>query len=100
MKDARIKTEFLNGNREFFEEINELDEIRNFYGCFADPNKEKEERIALGKERIMAVYDYAFKNDTNALNKVESLGLSQRIVRSWLFWYENEYRDASFSFLL
>ena len=70
MKDARIKTEFLNGNREFFEEINELDEIRNFYGCFADPNKEKEERIALGKERIMAVYDYAFKNDTNALNKV------------------------------
>lgn len=70
MKDARIKTEFLNGNREFFEEINELDEIRNFYGCFADLNKEKEERIALGKERIMAVYDYAFKNDTNALNKV------------------------------
>lgn len=70
MKDARIKTELLNGNREFFEEINELDEIRNFYGCFADPNKEKEERIALGKERIMAVYDYAFKNDTNALNKV------------------------------
>lgn len=70
MKDARIKTEFLNGNRELFEEINELDEIRNFYGCFADPNKEKEERIALGKERIMAVYDYAFKNDTNALNKV------------------------------
>lgn len=70
MKDARIKTEFLNGNREFFEEINELDEIRNFYGCFDDPNKEKEERITLGKERIMAVYDYAFKNDTNALNKV------------------------------
>lgn len=51
MKDARIKTEFLNGNREFFEEINELDEIRNFYGCFADPNKEKEERIALTIER-------------------------------------------------
>ena len=70
MKDAKTKTEFLNGNREFFEEINELDEIRSFYGCFDDPNKEKEERIALGKERIMAVYDYAFKNDTNALNKV------------------------------
>lgn len=70
IKDAKIKTEFLNGNREFFEEINELDEIRSFYGCFDDPNKEKEERIALGKERIMAVYDYAFKNDTNALNKV------------------------------
>ena len=41
MKDARIKTEFLNGNREFFEEINELDEIRNFYGCFADPDNEE-----------------------------------------------------------
>lgn len=70
MKDAKAKTEFLNGNREFFEEINELDEMRSFYGCLDRSSQEEEERIASGKEKIMAIYDYAFKNDTNALNKV------------------------------
>lgn len=70
MKDAKTKTEFLNGNRNFFEEINELDEMRSFYGCLDRSIQEEEERIASGKEKIMAIYDYAFKNDMNALNKV------------------------------
>ena len=70
MKDAKTKTEFLNGNRNFFEEINELDEMRSFYGCLDRSSQEEKDRIASGKEKIMAIYDYAFKNDTNALNKV------------------------------
>ena len=70
MKDAKTKTEFLNGNRNFFEEINELDEMGSFYGCLDRSIQEEEERIASGKEKIMAIYDYAFKNDMNALNKV------------------------------
>lgn len=70
MKDATTKTGFLNGNRGFFEEINELDEMRSFYECFAGSNQDEDEKIALGKKKIMAIYDYAFKNDTNALNKV------------------------------
>ena len=70
MKDAKTKTEFLNGNRNFFDEINELDEMRSFYGCLDRSSQEEKDRIASGKEKIMAIYDYAFKNDTNALNKV------------------------------
>lgn len=70
MKDAKTKTEFLNGNRNFFEEINELDEMRSFYGCLDRSSQEEKDRIASGKEKIMAIYNYAFKNDTNALNKV------------------------------